>query len=140
MTTKFVGEAEKWDASRFKTFTASDEIQNLDPSKLPTPFRKASYNDDIVLEHFQSSSRHYAGKQRRGVADERLTCLSQEEHIENAINSPFFLPLSTPLPEAFREAALFIRDSDPALVSLFWDEQLARLDGLIKASAPIQNA
>ena len=125
----------KGNSSLFKAFTKTAEIQKLDPSKLPHPFRKASYNDDVILEHFQSSARHYAGKQRRGVTDEHLACLSRDDHIEQAIKSPFFLSLSTPLPKALADAARFVRDSDPELIALFWDDQLDRLDDLVRDSS-----
>ena len=124
----------RWDSSAFEAFAASAVILEFGQSQLPLPRRRDCYNDDIHLEHFQISARHYVGKQRRVVTDEHLECLSLEEHLDKALHSPFFLPLSVPLPGSILQAAEFIRDSNPEHVALFWEAHLNRLGGVVEAS------
>ena len=111
----------------FNDFKRKACIRNFDASILPSVSKKESYNDDIKLEHFQSSARHHAGKQRKGVADEHMECLSMLDHVDAAPFSPFFLSLSAPLPASILDAALFIRGSPSELVPNFWDAQLSAL-------------
>ena len=122
----------------FESFSSKASIQAFDATKLPKIRKKRSYNDDISIEHFQSAARHYAGKQRRGVVDEHLECLSMMEHIDKALSSPFFLSLSVPLPSSITDAALFLKDSPPELILSFWEAQLKRLDRLVADSSPIE--
>ena len=114
----------------YEAFTHKAGIITSDASKLPAVSKKLSYNDDIKLEHFQSSARHYAGHQRRGVIDEHMECLSMLEHVDAALFSPFFLSLSVPLPASISNAATFIRDSPPGLILNLWIHSLRPLIGL----------
>ena len=132
-----------YSASELLTFEASTRkagIMEFDASKLPAVSKKPSYNDDIKLEHFQSSARHYAGHQRRGVIDDHMECLSMLKHVDAALFSPFFLSLSVPLPASITNAATFIRDSPPGLILNFWDSQLTALDNLISDSPETEKA
>ena len=115
----------------FASFEREARIRDFDATILPSVSKKESYNDDIKLEHFQSSARHHAGKQRKGVVDEHMECLPMLEHVDASLSIPFFLSLSAPLPASILDAALFIRDSPPELVLEFWDAQLLALDKLI---------
>ena len=118
--------------ANFTAFTKKASIKKFEAGKLPQVYKKASYNDDVKLEHFQSSTRHFAGKQRRGVIDEHMECLSMAEHLDTALKSPFFLSLSVPLPDSIRAAALFLKDAPTEAVRTFWDQQLSALDELIQ--------
>ena len=127
-------------ADTFKAFTGKARILNFDAALLPIVSKKDSYNDDLKLEHFQSSARHHAGKQRKGVVDEHMECLSMLEHVNTALSSPFFLSLSVPIPASIRDAALFIRDSPAGSIVQFWDEQLSAVDKLILDSEETEAA
>ena len=124
----------------FKAFEWKARIQDFDAALLPKVSKKESYNDDIKLEHFQSSARHHAGKQRKGVVDEHMECLSMLDHVDTALFSPFFLSLSVPIPASIREAALFIRDAPPNMIVQFWDAQLSALDKLVLDPEEIEAA
>ena len=124
----------------FTAFSTKASIRPFDASRLPKVSKQTSYNDDVKLEHFQSSSRLYAGKQRKGVIDEHLECLSMQEHIDKALSSPFFLSLEVPLPLSIKEAATFIKDSPPELILNFWDEQLSSLDKLIMEASSLEHS
>ena len=125
---------------RFQAFSMKARISSFDPSLLPNVGRKLSYNDDITIEHFQSSARHYAGKQRKGVVDEHMECLSMMKHIDKALSSPFFLSLSVPLPSSITEAATFLMNSPTELILSFWEDQLTALDKLVSDSAETEKA
>ena len=126
------------DARLFEAFSSKALIRSFDEGLLPVVGKYESYNDDISIEHFQSAARHYAGKQRRGVVDEHMECLSMMEHIDKALSSPFFLSLSVPLPASIIKAATFLKDSPPELILSFWDEQLKRLDKLVGDSSKLE--
>ena len=96
--------------------------------------RRESYNDDVAIEHFQSSTRRYAGKRRRGVIDEHLERLSMSHRIDQALDSPFFLSLSTPLPKSRIKAALFIKEPNPSEIAELWTKQLSAVTELVQAS------
>ena len=103
----------------FKSFTDTAYIWPFGLKKLPISQERKPYNDDIKIEHFQSSSRHYADKQRRGVADEHIQCLSMTAHIDLALNIPCFLSLSVPLPTSTLKAEIFVRDATPTEIVKF---------------------
>ena len=127
-----------WD--QFKSFTAKATIPDLNGTELPRPTPKSSYNDDVYIEHYQSSAQSFAGKQRRGVQDEHTECLSITDHVKSALNSPFFLSLHTPLPASISSAAIFLRDSHPNAILSFWNTQLNKLDNLIASCIDTQNS
>ena len=95
---------------------------------MPKPTPKSSYNDDVYIEHYQSSTKSFATKQRRGVHDEHVERLSIIDHVEAALSSPCFLSLRTPLPASIKAAALFMRESLPNAILSFWNTQLNNLD------------
>ena len=120
------------------SFTLKAEILKFDLKKIPIPRKREAYNDDVKIQHFRRSDRHHAGKQRRGVIDEHLECLSLADRVEADLLSPFFLSLSTPLPDSILSAVRFIRDCGPALIRAFWDDQLSKLDDLAGASVAVE--
>ena len=95
------------DLDRFYSFSASAKIPSSNESLLPFPSQHQCYNDDLKLPFYSSSARTFAGKQRKGVIDEHLDCDTITEHVYEALDSPFFLSLKTPLPTSTTEAALF---------------------------------
>ena len=76
----------------FEAFTNKANIRKFDAKKLPVVGKRSGYNDDLNIEHFQSSSRHYAGEQRMGVVYEHLECLSLLDHVGQALHIPSFCP------------------------------------------------
>ena len=123
-----------------KASIRASHIEKFDASQLPNIRRRAHYNDDVVIEHFQSSARHHAGKQRKGVVDEPTERLTLQEPVEAALRRPFFLPLSAPLPRPISDASSFIRGSHPEQIAHFWDSQLISLDRLIADSSEVEKA
>ena len=121
-------------------FILKASIKRFGDTKLPLIKKQPHYNDDIKIEAFQSSAHHHAGKQRNGVVDEHMECLSLHDHVKAALNSPFFLSLSIHLPQAIMDAATFIRDTPPQAILHFWDSQLNALDGLIKDASATELA
>ena len=99
----------KW--GQFHSFILKASIPSWGEASSPPPTKLINYNDDLLIEHFQSSSKHFAGKQRRGVIDDHLDFLSLLEHVDSALSAPFFLSLETPLPATTVRAAIFLRDS-----------------------------
>ena len=122
----------------FGNFTRRAKIRHFDRAKLPQPKKPSSFNDDVKIEHFQISSRHYAGKQRRGAIGEHIECLALGERVDKALHSPFFLSLSAPLPESIVRAAKFNRDSDPGQVAHFWDMQLLSMGDIIAPAMEVE--
>ena len=59
------------DKALFEAFTASAQIPLFNADRLPPMKPLASYNDDVVLEHYTSASRTYLWDQRRGIIDDR---------------------------------------------------------------------
>ena len=125
------------DWERFHTFSIKASILPFNEGVLPFPSKQESYNGDLNLPAYASSARTYAGKQRRGVVDEHLACVTIHEHVSEALNSPFFLSLQTPLPASTTEAALFLRDSPTQALIQFWNNQLRDIDTLIDAADPL---
>ena len=64
------------DWGTFHDFILKATIPPFDASKLPTPYEKLYYNDDLFIEAFRKSAKHFAGKQRRGVVDEHWESLA----------------------------------------------------------------
>ena len=71
------------------------------------------------------------------MTNEHTACPSIEQQVEEALSSPFFLSLQTPLPASTTQAALFIRDSPNGEVIAFWNTQLDAIKTLVGASLPI---
>ena len=101
------------------------------------PRKKTSYNDDVNIPHYTSSARVYAGKQRKGLQTEHLETTSMLEHVQQALTSPFFLALETPLPPALSKALDWVASSPTTDVLNFWDNQLQAVAQLAKDSLPI---
>ena len=69
----------------------------------------------------------YAGAQKNGIRDEHPIDQSAHEHVLLALQAPFFLAQSTPLPDSAKRAIRCVARSDPTAVRAFWEKQLARL-------------
>ena len=124
----------------FRSFCDKAKIKPFDERILPCPREHSSYNDSLHLPAYASTARTFAGKQLKGVSDEHCLRLSTQEHVGEALDSPFFLSLQTPLPPATIEDALFIRDSPQQAVVAFWNDQLAAADRLIEDAAPLEQS
>ena len=72
-----------------------------------------------------------AGQTRGGIHELLDDCSSFSEHIRKARRGTFPLSAETPPPKDTRTASLFLRDTPPAEISRFWDNQLSRLERLI---------
>ena len=125
---------------QFRSFTEKATIPSYTGLQLPKPTPQSSYNDDVYIEHYQRSIKRFAGAQRRGARDEHVECLSIEDHVEAATNSPFFLSIRTPLPSSIEAAALFLRGSRPNATLSFWNTQLNRLGALVVSCLDTQNS
>ena len=121
-------------------FITKAQIPTFNAATLPQPEDNAPCDDDVTIPHFQSSAKHYASKQRKGVIDEHWERLSLTEHTDADLASPFFLSLRTPIPDGRRGAALFLRGSPPDSVLSFWNAQLNALDTVITAASSTEDS
>ena len=108
-------------------------------SKYPQPRARTNNNDDVAIEHFQRSLRHYYEKQRKCVVDERLECRSLTQHVDEDVEAPFFLSPDTLLPSSTRDAAIFLPDSPPIAIIESWATQLNRLGDINPQSTGMGN-
>ena len=114
--------------AQYIAFTEEAQIGNFGPALFPIPVRGKPYNDDVVLPLYDDAWRSYAGTQRRGIRDEHPNATSVHEHITEALQAPFFLAQSTPLPVSTGRAIDFLATSRPTSAKAFWPKQLARLE------------
>ena len=112
-------------AGEFRLFTESALIGAFEPSLLHPPKRGKSYNNDVALPLYESSMRSYAGTQRKGIRGEHPEAKNVHEHVAQALQAPFFLAQSTPLPPSTRRDVLFLARSCPRAVTAFWKRQLS---------------
>ena len=80
------------DTALFTAFTASARIPAFARSNLPEMEALSSYNDDVVIEHYESASRTYIGEQRIGIADDHPDASSLDELICEARSARFHWP------------------------------------------------
>ena len=120
----------------FRSFIVEASMKPFSAEQLPRQHEQDNYNDDVQIEHFQSSTKHFAGKQRRGIVEDHMGGLTLREHTDRALPAPFFLSHRTPLPTNTEEAAIFIRDSPPNSVLAFRNAQLRKLDAVIDREIP----
>ena len=60
-------------------FTSSAQIPLFNANRLPPMKPLASYNDDVVLERYNSASRTYIADQRRRIIDDHPDASSAKE-------------------------------------------------------------
>lgn len=125
---------------QFHSFILKASIPEWNEASPMLHWKRTYYNDDLFAKHFQSSSMHFAGKQRRGVVDEHLECMPLSEHVDTALSAPFFLSLETPLPASTARAAVFLRGSPANSVLSFWGAQIRKLGELIRATSKLQHS
>ena len=124
------------DLGNFSQYTENAGITRFHEAYMPKSFQRNTYNDDISIESFISFATHYAGKQRRGVTDEHLECLTPQEHTEQALRAPFFLSLRTPVPGSILNAALIVDRSHTNAVLSFWGDQPSNHQLVIEDPTP----
>ena len=92
----------------FEAFTDSASIPHFDAKLLPPTKPLASYNDDVVLEHYTSATRKYLGVQRRGIIGDHPDASSTKELVLEALSAKFFLAQKIPLPRSTAKAFDFL--------------------------------
>ena len=112
--------------AQFVEFANNSQIGAFDPARSPAPKRAESYNGDVVLPLYESSMRSYAVTHRKGIRDERPTSTNAHEHGMGAMQAPFFLAQSAPIPPSTDKAVEFRATSCHGDVSAFWKKQLGR--------------
>ena len=71
--------------------------------------------------------RSYAGTQRRGIRDEHPNAPNANEHVLEALQSPFPIAQSAPIPPSTGMAAGFLTQACYQAVSDFWKKHIGRL-------------
>ena len=104
----------------------------------PTPTRPDSFNNDLVMTSFVKGAKTWAGQQRRGIQYNIPDATSKLDHVDRASREPFHLSDRIPIPDEIEESILFVNSTPTDEVLQYWDDQLARLEVLISASAPCQ--
>ena len=122
-----------------RDFIAKATIHPFHSSHTVKPCKKSSYNDDVRIPHYTSSSRTYADRQRKGLQEEHTDSLSLTEHVNEALSAPFFLGLPTPLPESVESALNFIKASPSDTILDFWETQLKHTNKLVEDSKTIES-
>ena len=102
-------------------------------------FKRETYNDDMSIESFAISARHFDGEQRRGVTEAHLGCLNLQERTEKALRGPFPLSPRTPIPDRILDASLFVDNSHPNAVLSFWNDHLSEPQFAVGDSASLHD-
>ena len=104
----------------------------FDPLITADPPKPASYSDDITLPHYVASNRICAGEQRKGAHYNLPDATSRTDHVERAVQEPFYLADEIPLPPDVTRAMDFIPSTPDKAIRTLWRSQLSRLRSLVK--------
>ena len=122
----------------FFDFTLKAEIPPFKEGSLPcAPPHRTRYKDDVTIEHFQRSTKHYAGKKRRGVVDDHLGRLSMGENV-NASLSARSSSLRTLLYRETSSLQLYSSAPPPRGILSFRHAHLNKLDSLVRDTAQLE--
>ena len=95
------------DGDGFYSLITKAQIIQFNENLLPSPLPRTCYDGDLNLEAYSSSSRPYAGKQRKEALDEHWEAFSTLDHINEALEAPFSPSLQTHLPSATKKTLSF---------------------------------
>ena len=102
------------------------------------PENPDSPNGDLFMPHFESSSRIWAGEQRRKLTFNITDATSHTDHVEKAMREPFHLSDPVPLPPEVKAATAYLSRTPDSEVLSSWKSQIRRLKDLVTACEPMQ--